>query len=275
MEEDVVAWVAESSKQESVKGMAKKTEIIIAVLVILTVTYLYFEVDGLGNSLMPMKIDPLLFNDIKLKVAFKDEQMKIFAFAKNNGISMLPVKEGNSIPEKDTIVLGYSEAMMMKNENLIKGAGNNLNGFFGIDTKVEGILRRTNSFIDDFHFLSYEEFKAIQGQENKAFIKMEEDSPEFIYTYRPGEILLLDKKFVEGNLSNYKLKYIDGEAYYPIILGYTEGQMMKSEKEFSKPGDTIKGFFGKNLVVAGVLNKTNSALDMMHIVPLTEDELGK
>ena len=50
--------------------------------------------------------------------------------------------------------------------------------------------------------------------------------------------------------------------------------MMREEKLFDEVGDPIRGFFGENVVVVGVLERTNSSFDMMHFVPLKEDQLG-
>lgn len=43
--------------------------------------------------------------------------------------------------------------------------------------------------------------------------------------------------------------------------------MMLEEKLISKKFDTIDGFFGNRVVVAGLPKKTYTLLDMMHFVP--------
>ena len=60
--------------------------------------------------------------------------------------------------------------------------------------------------------------------------------------------------------------YIAGKKYSPIFIGYDEAQVMIEEKLFSKPGDTIKNFFGNDIIVSGVLVKTNSVFDTYHFV---------
>jgi hypothetical protein len=52
-----------------------------------------------------------------------------------------------------------------------------------------------------------------------------------------------------------------------MLIGSDEAKMMRAEKLFSQPGDTLSGFFGKDVKIVGILAKTNSALDMMHFVP--------
>ena len=84
------------------------------------------------------------------------------------------------------------------------------------------------------------------------------------------------KKFVlaEGSMSGYEIHDLGGEQYYPLVLGANEATMMREEHLFSRPGDVIRGFFGRNVVVVGVLNKTNTGLDIMHFIPLEENQIG-
>ena len=42
--------------------------------------------------------------------------------------------------------------------------------------------------------------------------------------------------------------------------------MMQKEKIFTKEGDTIPNFFGNDVIVSGILSKTNTALDNYHFV---------
>ena len=60
--------------------------------------------------------------------------------------------------------------------------------------------------------------------------------------------------------------YIGGKKYVPVYIGYDEAQVMIKEKLFTKEGDTISGFFGNDVIVSGILAKTNSSLDNYHFV---------
>ncbi len=60
--------------------------------------------------------------------------------------------------------------------------------------------------------------------------------------------------------------YIGGKKYLPIYIGYDEAQIMIEEKLFNKEGDTISGFFGNDVIVSGVLEKTNTFIDNYHFV---------
>ncbi len=60
--------------------------------------------------------------------------------------------------------------------------------------------------------------------------------------------------------------YIGGKKYTPVYIGYDEAQLMMKEKLFTKEGDTISGFFGNDVIISGVLAKSNSVADNYHFV---------
>lgn len=78
----------------------------------------------------------------------------------------------------------------------------------------------------------------------------------------------------EGNIYNYQIHTIGGQNYYPLILGYEEAKMMRDEDLFTEIGDPIKDFFGKNVVVVGIMKKTNGVLDLAYLIPLNSGELN-
>lgn len=55
--------------------------------------------------------------------------------------------------------------------------------------------------------------------------------------------------------------------YIPIYIGAEEAQVMKAEKLFSKEGDIIKGLFGNDFIVAGILPPTGTVYDNIHFIP--------
>lgn len=245
--------------------------LIISIVIIIAVTFLYFFVDGLGNSLMmgPMKVDPGFYENINLKVAFADNQMKLFARADNNKISMFRTMEGNPIPEDNSMVIGYGEAMMMQSERLFEKPGDRLSDFFGISTNIEGVLRPTGQMIDYMHFLSRKQYEVIKAEPWVAFVRFTENrEPKLFYQLKPEETFLNNAEFESGSITEFKMKKFEEETYYPVILGFKEAEMMRSEKLFSASGDKIKGFFGKNIFIAGVLSETNTSLDVVHFTPL-------
>ena len=74
-------------------------------------------------------------------------------------------------------------------------------------------------------------------------------------------------------MSGYESHNLDGKAYYPIIIGAKEAKVMREEKIFENTGDPIRNFFGRNFVVAGILEETNTSFDRLYFVPLGESDL--
>lgn len=78
----------------------------------------------------------------------------------------------------------------------------------------------------------------------------------------------------EGDINGYQIHTIGGQNYYPLILGFEEAKIMREEGLFINIGDPIKNFFGKNVVIIGVMQRTDGALDMVHLIPLNSGELN-
>jgi hypothetical protein len=234
-------------------------------LVLLIGTVAYFS-EGAPNS-VPMAQLAKAYDGMRLKVAFSDTgDLELYSNAVPSIMSKLPAAEGVSVPDDGTMVLGFSEGMGMKKENEISGPGSRLTDLYGINVSINGILGKTGGPIDMMHFLATKDFDAIEGKEGKVAVLMKGTMPKVFFYYEKGDrnprISL-----AEGSLGNYGISEKNGKQYIPILIGADEAKMMRSEKLFSKPGDELEGFFGKNVKIAGILAKTNSALDMVHIVP--------
>jgi len=216
----------------------------------------------------------VLYKDLPLKVNYAEGVIKIFAEADPQYLATYAVQEGVALPTETTMVLGYLEAQMMKEEKLITGVGSSFDDFFGIKTSVGGILAKTNTMLDDMHFLTPSAYALINGEEGRAFV-VRSDMGEGKLFYKKGidEAIPVALTVVEGDLAQYQLQSIDGKSYTPVLIGSTEAAMMREEKLFSKPGDVIDGFFGSDVYIAGILAKTGTVLDMMHISPFGPGEL--
>ena len=59
---------------------------------------------------------------------------------------------------------------------------------------------------------------------------------------------------------------IAGVVYEPIYVGYSEAQTLIQKGVFSKEGDLVKDFLGKNVIIAKVLPQTNSVLDEFYYI---------
>ena len=253
--------------------MKEKFTTVLVIALILVIGFVYFN--NTGNTAMNGggEGETIALQGAVLKLAFNDQnQPKIFALAENNALAKYKTMEGNPIPERDSMVVGAIEAEMMMDENLFQKAGDEIKGLFGINTKIEGILEKTNTPADYFHFLGSEQYSSLNGKENRAFIIFIESTPKFFIKYDLNE----DRsglKFKEGTKEDYQSYTIVGKKYYPLIIGNTEAEMMKSERIFEKIGDQFEKF-GQNFILAGILADTNTAFDLVHITPLNAEELG-
>ncbi|MFA6073645.1 MAG: hypothetical protein WC758_06020 [Candidatus Woesearchaeota archaeon] len=254
----------------------KIISIIITAIILIAVSIAYFALGNQNASMSVSKADPAIYSDIKFKVVYNDEGfVDVYAFAKNNILAKYKTSMGDSVPEKGTIVLGSTEGMMMQSEDLFSKPGDKITEVPGVDLIIGGVLQETASPIDQFHFLGETDFEKVKGEENKLYVKLnDENIPKLFFVYSYNKKAPINIELFIGNLSYYSKHEILGETYYPLIVGFKEAKMMQEEKLFSKPGDTIKDLFGKNFIVIGVLVETNTSLDMMHLVPLTEDELN-
>ncbi|MFA6213924.1 MAG: hypothetical protein WC717_01470 [Candidatus Micrarchaeia archaeon] len=237
-----------------------KYPIIFALAVMLLGTGAYFAYGG--NAGMG-KSDALFYTDAQYKAGIApDGNLKIFVLASNNALAKLSAAEGNPIPEEGSMVIGASEAAMMRGESLFSKPGDTLSGFFGINTKIEGILSKTDAPLDMFHFLSKRQFDSINGSRS-IFALAKEGTPKIFMKYDANSSLKL--KIAEGSMNDFWARDVYGKRVCPIAIGADEAAMMRSENLFSKPGDQINGFFGNDVVVAAVLEKTSTPLDMMHL----------
>jgi hypothetical protein len=233
----------------------------------------YFLAGGVADKAMSFDVE--FFKSLQVKAAFEDDNsLELYVLPNYNKLSMYKAAEGNSLPEQGTMVLGFEEARMMREEKEFSKIGDNIDNLFGVDVQIEGILAETGTIIDDMHFMSSRDFDTLKGEKDKVFIKLLEGNiPKVFYRLQADEKLPNGFRLTDGSMSDYSIKEISGEKFYPMVVGFEEAKMMKEEKLFSKPGDTIKGFFGNNIFIAGTLKKSNSSLDMMHFLPLGKEDL--
>lgn len=162
------------------------------------------------------------------------------------------------------IVIGSKEAEMMVEEGLFRKVGDTIDNFFGVPkVRVAGILTPTNTVLDEYHLMSKEALAKVEGS-------------DLVVAQTPyGELKLfyiLDgnntPEQLKGMVDPYKLSYnIDGKNFLPVYIGYSEAAMMRKEDLFDNPQDRITGFFGSDVLVAGVAKKNFTVLDEMHFVP--------
>ena len=252
--------------------MQRKTPIMMVILLLVIGSVLYFTLGASDATAMNdpknSNADLSIFKDIQLKVAYTPEgAIKIFALAKNNVLNKYKSSNGNNLPESNSMVIGSDEARMMIEGKLFNKPGDELKDLFGIDTTVEGILDSTGTFADDFHFLSGEQYNKLQDDSNVLRVEFKDaNTPKLFYIYDKDNPSPAKIELADGNINLFYEHIIGKKIYYPIIIGSKEAKMMQEEKLFTKTGDIINDFFGKDVIVVGIIKETNTGLDMMHIV---------
>jgi hypothetical protein len=251
-------------KKNNIMHLLKEKNVAVLVTgIILTLGIIAYLNLSINATPMTTNKDVIKLKDnIDFKIAFtENNEMKLFATTENTVLSLFPTN-GAAAPEENSMLLGFTEAEMMKSENLITGIGSELQNFFGINTIVSGTLKKTSSFVDDTHFLSKKQFAQLQGYENIIIL-------QFTPSKEPKLFYLLDEKdpFVEKIPEAILENYHTYDGYYPVILGFDEASMMLAEGLITGKGDTLENFFGKDAVIVGILPPTGTVQDMMHFVP--------
>lgn len=251
----------------------QKLSIIVTAAVMLLVSVCYFVWGNPFPGMAYVYKDATAYEDMKLKAGYKDGTLKVFALADPAVLADVGAAEGDAVPRENTVVIGWAESGMMRREGLFSSPGDTLEGFFGINPVVGGVLKRTYGLADDIHFLTESGYERVVGQEDRLFIALKDTKSPKLFVLAEGEDPPMTLPFAEGSLSDYTTREIRGKTYDPVILGSSEADMMKSERLFKRPGDTIGGFFGNDIVVVGVLEKTNTIVDMVHVSPLAPDDI--
>lgn len=128
-----------------------------------------------------------------------------------------------------------------------------------------------------FIFFEFARFSSNMG--SKAEMKVDAADPQIskqVITAKTPEgvtkqFYLVGKELPE-NLSGkipadgFNFVYIGGQKYTPVYIGFEEAELMKNENIFREAGDTIPDFFGNNVIISGILPKTNTPLDNYHLV---------
>ena len=211
------------------------------------------------------------------KINFAEGNPKLFLGAETMP-SQLRANEGVLILGNDEIIIGYNEAMMMIEENLIKGPGDNLKDFFGLsNVKVVGILAPTGTVVDDYHFVNNATLVKMTNFATVKYVAEKEIIKGFYFNVAPPVVvtnsssvlvpgILPTPEKLKDNIQGFDEVVLGGKKYLPIYIGSSEAEMMIENKLFSKVGDTVVDFFGNNVIVAGILPETKTPLDTMHFV---------
>jgi hypothetical protein len=163
--------------------------------------------------------------------------------------------------------------------------GYNLDSFFGKSIRITGILKKTETPADMMHFVSERKFNELPAGQQIEVKLTGERMPKLFYIidskrsnwpegikFASGnrdefKSKVADQSIAKINIGSFSLQINENKTYLPLVLGSKEAEMMIEEKIFSKTGDKIENFFGKDVIVAGILEPTDSILDMLHYMP--------
>lgn len=196
-----------------------------------------------------------------IKIGLLAGDPKLFMLASSLPV-WLQAEEGSLMILPGEMALGYEEAMMMKEEKLISSAGDSLENFFGLDVvTVKGIIEPTGTAIDDFHLISENDFSQITAT-NRLELVAENEIMKYFYFIDTSDI----PEKISSSINSLEPIVIGDKNYLPVYIGSQEAEMMIEAKLMQKTGDIIEGFFGNDIVVAGIVPETGTLFDMMHFV---------
>ena len=128
--------------------------------------------------------------------------------------------------------------------------------------KVVGILEPTGTIADSYHFVSRETFQSLTNEGTLKTVTEEDSGVELFYTIS-SKVPDMFKESI--TLNSLQTIVLGKKQYIPMYFGSEEGAMMIQKGEFKKDGDVLKEL-ERDVIVAGVLPKTGTALDTMHFV---------
>lgn len=258
----------------------KKNRLSIFAPVIMTVVFLGFfrNFAQIGNgqaSFSAQQISPALKTDIvnyltktQNKIWFTPNGTPKVFVESDTVLSGIVLAEwsgftvGSSKPE---MIIGFTEAQMMKRERLIQKAGDSLTDFFGLPSvKIVGILAPTKTLLDEVHIMNAVAFSWTAVQESLFITQTPLEELKIFYYYNDTSIPSKLQNIINPKKTSYE---IDGKLYKALYIGYDEAQMMIAENLFTKQFDTIDNLFGNDVIIAGLSKKTFTLLDMMHFIP--------
>jgi hypothetical protein len=196
-----------------------------------------------------------------IRVNFAEGNPKFFVQTQQ-GVIDFPLEVGSSNLGKDEMIIGFEEAKMMMDEKLLEKPGDTISNFFGVPKiKIVGILKPTGTLLDNSHIMKFE--TQILSVANGASSQLN-DELKLFYGIQPDNI---PAAFADSiNRDGLYPVTFGTKKYLPVYIGSKEAEVMKAEKLFQKEGDTLTNFFGKDVIVAGILPETKTPFDNFHFI---------
>jgi hypothetical protein len=129
---------------------------------------------------------------------------------------------------------------------------------------VTGILAPTGTALDLTHIV----LKSALGALPAGTVLKAIDDQGSLKLFYAGDLAQLPD-VIKNSFPKTSASVIEenGKSYIPVYIGSDEAAMMREKKLFQNAGDTIDGFFGNDVYVAGVLRKTGTVFDLLHYIP--------
>lgn len=253
-------------------GKKNYLSLIAPIIMVVVFTFGFFEFAKLSSSMeengMTVTVSVQTATTVntfvasgQTKINFNENVPKLILGA-DNFPSILKTKEGTLVLGDDEMVLGYSEAMMMKEEKLINGVGDSLKDFFGLSSvKIVGILEPTGTLLDSYHVINKNTLAKMPTTATFKNIAEQEIIKSFYFV-----VFSNTPEKLKNSIGSFSPVTLGTKKYLPIYIGSSEARMMIEAKLITKVGDTIDNLFSNDVIVAGILPETKTPLDMMHFV---------
>jgi soluble P-type ATPase len=246
--------------------------IVAPLIMVLVFTGIFFEFarfsSGMENQATELIVSVDVASTLNTFVATSDTKMN---FAEGNpklflATNVIPgdlvAAEGVLKLNDNEMIIGATEAAMMKEEKLIKGVGDTLTNFFGLPSvKIVGILKPTGTIVDDYHFVNKATWSRVDSVAVVKSVAEKEVIKNFYFTTASN----VPEK-LKSSIFSFDPTRIGANVYSPMYIGSSEAQMMIDKKLINKQGDTLDAFFGNKVIIAGILPETKTILDQFHFV---------
>lgn len=247
-----------------------KIAIVITLLILVLGSILFFwdiESNFLDRKIFLNASQDIIYDEISLKAVFsEDGEMFVFANVDSEVLKNYTAENGKNVPGKSSIVLGNNVVEFMIDNGFFENIGDKVDDLFGLNITVAGVLKKTNTIIDDLIFIREKQFNKILGEDDLLFVGIDQQQiAKLIYTYDVDNNINI--KLRAGALSDYKdYTWLD-KNYYPLILGYKEAELLKERTGLGNRGDVLN-IFEKDFIVVGIFDKTNTVADNVYFTTL-------
>ncbi|MEI8230196.1 MAG: heavy metal translocating P-type ATPase [Candidatus Peregrinibacteria bacterium] len=198
-------------------------------------------------------------------IVFYEDGNPEFLVGTNSIAPYFDTAEGTTKLKTNETLLGYGEGRDMRKEKEFVKFGDTLEDFVGLkNVQVVGALRVTSTVLDMAHITNRQTIASIDGAELKT-VAEEKTLKLFLVINSPEAVPPAFKDIL--TTAAMQARQIDGQTTLPVYVGFDEAKMMLAAGVFKNVGDIIPDLFGNRVIIAGILPKTGTMLDMLHYVP--------